>query len=73
MTRYKITINRDLCIGAGSCFAIASRTFKLNRENKANILLVNGDNLETIMLAAQSCPTKSITLIDNESGNQIYP
>lgn len=73
MLKYKITIKRDLCIGAGSCLAIAAATFNLDSENKAVVLDEGGDNMESILLAAQSCPTKSIILEDIVSGKQEYP
>ena len=71
--RWKITIDRDLCIGAASCVALAGQTFELDGENKAIVLEGEGDPPELIKLAAESCPTKSIILIDEETGKQEYP
>lgn len=68
----KIYVDRDLCIGAASCVAIAPGVFALDEENKAFVVDQNGADMETILLAAQSCPTKAIFLYD-EDGNQIYP
>lgn len=68
----RIYIDRDLCIGAASCIAIAPAVFALDEENKAVVINEKGADNETILLAAQSCPTKAIILFD-EYGNQIYP
>ncbi|OGZ43711.1 MAG: hypothetical protein A2719_01315 [Candidatus Ryanbacteria bacterium RIFCSPHIGHO2_01_FULL_45_22] len=68
----KIFIDRDLCIGAASCIAVAPDVFELDSENKAVVKDKNAADDETLMLAAQSCPTKAIILYDEE-GNQIYP
>lgn len=68
----KIYVDRDLCIGAASCVAIAPEVFELDGENKAVVKNPHGADDETIMLAAKSCPTKAIILYDEE-GNQIYP
>lgn len=68
----KIFIDRDLCIGAASCIAIAPDVFELDDENKAVVKDPKGADDETILLAAQSCPTRAIILYD-EDGNQIYP
>ncbi len=68
----RIYIDRDLCIGAASCIAIAPGVFTLDEENKAVVINEKGADDETILLAAQSCPTKAIILFDKE-GNQIYP
>ncbi len=68
----KIFVDRDLCIGAASCIAVAPDTFELDRENKAIVKDKNASDDETLLLAAQSCPTKAIIVYDEE-GNQIYP
>jgi len=68
----KIYVDRELCIGAASCIAIAPGVFRLDGENKAFVYDAKGADDETILLAAQSCPTRAIILYD-ESGNQIYP
>lgn len=68
----KIYVDRELCIGAASCIAVAPGVFALDDDNKAYVVDQNGADNETILLAAQSCPTKAIILYD-EQGNQIYP
>jgi ferredoxin len=83
-----LMVDRDLCIGAASCVAIYPEVFQMDDENKAVILKkgdirnsekTDVDMLEvgavdddTLLLAAQSCPTLAITLMDAE-GVQIYP
>lgn len=71
--RWKIKIDRDLCIGAASCVALAMKTFALDSENKAIVIDEEGDNAESIKLAAESCPTKAIILEDAQTGEQEYP
>jgi len=68
----KIVVDRTLCIGAGSCIAVAPGVFELDGENKAVVYNDKGADDETILLAAQSCPTRAILLFD-ENGEQVYP
>ncbi len=68
----QVIVDRDACIGAASCVALAGRTFYMDDENKAVVIEAWGDDDEMIMMAAQSCPTLAIKLID-EDGNQVYP
>lgn len=68
----KIIVDRDLCIGAASCVAVSAITYKLDDENKAVVIDPNVASDEELMMAAQSCPTKAILLIDKD-GKQIYP
>jgi len=69
----KIVVDRNLCIGAGPCVAIADKVFELDAEGKAIILDSKGADDETIKLAAQACPVKAIFLYDEETGKQIFP
>ncbi len=71
--KFKIKVDRDLCIGAASCVALAAKTFELDNENKAIILSEDADTAEAIRLAAESCPTKAVILEDAETGKQEYP
>lgn len=68
----KIEIDRELCIGAATCVALAPGVFALDKENKAYVFDAHGADAETIRLAAESCPTKAIALFD-EAGNRMYP
>lgn len=68
----KIVVDRNLCIGAASCIAVAPGVFELDSENKAVVYNDKGADDETILLAAKSCPTQAILVFDEE-GNQIYP
>jgi ferredoxin len=71
--KYQIKVIRDLCIGAASCVAVSPAVFQLDNQNKA--IIPNGatDLPENILLAAQSCPTKAIVIIDTETGQQVWP
>ena len=68
----KIVIDRDLCIGAVSCIAVSGETYELDGESK---VIVKGSEVaddDTIMMSAESCPTKAILLFDKD-GKQIFP
>ncbi len=68
-----ITVDRDLCIGAASCVAVAPKTFALDNEAKA-IFLPSGseDTPENILDSAKACPVAAI-IIHDENGKQIFP
>lgn len=71
--KYKVDVIRDKCISAASCVAIAPGTFDLDEEGIAIILSQTGDDPETQLLAAQSCPTAAIVITDTETGEQVWP
>lgn len=66
----RVEIDRMLCIGAASCIAIAPEALELDSEAKAVVKPGHNTDDETLILAAQSCPTKAILLYD-EDGNRI--
>lgn len=68
----KIVVDRDLCIGAASCVAVAPGTFELDNEAKAIVKEIDAHDEETLIAAAESCPTLAIFIYD-EDGTQIYP
>jgi ferredoxin len=68
----KIVVDRDLCIGAASCVVIAPKSFQMDGENKAYVVDLEGHDAETLLMAAESCPTKAVFLYD-EDGKQVYP
>ena len=72
-TKYQVKVINDKCIGAASCEAIASATFKLNEQNIADIIDQDGNVDEEKLLAAQSCPTMAIEVINIETGEKIWP
>ena len=70
---YKVWVDRNLCIGAATCVAIAPKTFILDSEAKAIILeTADQDTIETIIDGAKSCPVSAI-IIEDEKGNRIFP
>lgn len=69
----KVVVNRDLCIGAAPCVAIAGAVFQLDEEGKAIVIDEHGMDDETIKLAAEACPVRAIFLFEEETNNQIYP
>lgn len=70
---WTVHVDRDLCIGAATCVAIAPKAFVLDSEAKAIILdTVDEEDNETILDAARGCPTAAI-IIKDEKGEKVYP
>ena len=66
-------IDRNLCIGAATCVAIAPKAWELDNEAKAIILDTSDQETdETLLEAAKGCPVMAIFITD-ETGKQLYP
>ena len=75
--RFQITIEPSLCLAFGSCETLAPKVFVLEKNKRINpkvrVESETGANFESILAAAQTCPTKAIKIIDRYTGEQIYP
>ena len=66
-------IDRNLCIGAATCVAIAPKAWALDDEAKAIILdSSEEENDDALIEAAKGCPVLAIFITD-ENGKQLYP
>ncbi len=58
-----LTINHETCIGCGTCAALCGNVFKINAENKAEV--IEGADLDTnencINESINSCPVQAIS------------
>jgi ferredoxin len=67
-----VSIDQSRCIGAGNCVHIAPTVFQLDEENIAYLVNPSSVDNETLLDAAQSCPTNAIYL-DTPDGKPVYP
>lgn len=70
---YKIYVDRDECIGAGTCVECAPNVFALDDENIAVVLDTTADSDEDVLAAAQDCPQLCVYLFDVETDEQVFP
>ena len=68
----KIVVDRELCIGAATCIAVAPGVFELDGENKAIVLDPHAQDDATVRAAAEACPVLAISLFDDQ-GNKMFP
>jgi len=73
MAKYKIEVDRDLCVGDGACVNEAPGTFEMDGDNIAIVTNPAGNTPEEILAAAQSCPVDAIILHDAATGEKVWP
>ena len=71
--KYLVEVIREKCISAASCVAIAPKVFQLDEEQLAIVISQDGNDDDTKLLAAQSCPTMAIIVTDTTTGVQVWP
>ncbi len=65
-----VQIDHDLCAGFADCVAAAPEVFGINDENLAIVVDPDAVDLDTLLVAAESCPVSAILLFDEE-GEQV--
>lgn len=73
MARYRVLVDKVLCIGAGICVEVAPTVFSFDEDGKAETPPEVEAPLTKLLDAAKGCPVLAITLIDPETGEQLYP
>ncbi|QLH09081.1 DnaJ domain-containing protein [Candidatus Nitrosotenuis sp. DW1] len=72
-----VNVDHSLCIGCCSCEIIAPQVFavdKLSKMNpKSSVINQKGAKPDKIMDAAQTCPTKAISVEEEETKKRLYP
>lgn len=77
--KYLITIDKNMCIGAGNCTQIANEVFSLSKQgkvvlNKGNFLSeYKNTTFKDLVNAANNCPVKAIKIINAKTKSQIFP
>lgn len=75
--RMSVSVDKSLCIGCCSCETIAPSVFSVDKDRQVNPKSAVTDPLgaphETIMDAAETCPTKAITVYDMALRRRLCP
>lgn len=66
--RSSVTIDREACVGAGLCVVYAGGTFAHDDEAKAIVLSTPADDIDTVRIAVEACPTGALHLTVDDEG-----
>ncbi len=64
-------IDERACAAHGDCLDVAPQAFALSDDDVA--MVVGAAPPDTLIRAAEACPSVAITVIDDDSGEQLYP
>ncbi|MHB8383911.1 MAG: ferredoxin [Candidatus Binataceae bacterium] len=73
MAKLTISVNPARCIGSGDCVEVAPAVFQMDANEKSQVINPTGAPDATILAAARGCPVKAITVVDADSGAQLFP
>ncbi|HEY6417925.1 MAG TPA: ferredoxin [Candidatus Binataceae bacterium] len=73
MAKLKTTVNKAKCISSEDCVETAPAVFQLDADGKSEVINATGAPDAVILSAARSCPVKAITVVDEDTGTQLFP
>ncbi len=72
-----VDVDKSLCIGCCSCETLAPNVFEIDRESKSNpkssVINQKGAGINKIMNAAETCPTKAISVNNLDTKERLFP
>ncbi|MEK6823139.1 MAG: ferredoxin [Nanoarchaeota archaeon] len=70
---YEIEYDRDGCIGAGSCAAVAKNNWVMAEDGKATVrkLVIKASELQENLDAARACPVNVIHIKNKKTGERL--
>ena len=73
MARLRIDIAKSKCRAFGKCMSVAPEVFAFDEEKKVRVIEGASAPDEIVAKAAKSCPYRVITLVDQDTGEQVFP
>jgi ferredoxin len=71
MTRWKISVDKNVCIPSAMCVAIAPGRFVLDEQYRSGPVEAVIDPDEVVRDAAASCPSEAISLVEADTGRPV--
>jgi len=73
--KYKIEFDREGCIGAAACCAVAPEQWVMQQDGKPNLAHdeIGDDRLKENIEAAEVCPVRVIIIKEKKTGKQLAP
>jgi ferredoxin len=73
VTKVRVSVDHDVCVGNAMCQTIAPKVFVLNDNRQSEAVDPDGDTVENILEAAENCPVSAIIVEDAETGERLFP
>ncbi|MFC5720023.1 ferredoxin [Streptomyces gamaensis] len=69
--RWRVEVDRDVCVGSGMCAALAPDSFALGPDRRSRPLEEETDPREDVLEAAENCPVEAISV--RVAGAGVFP
>lgn len=59
---FKVNLDKEKCIGCGTCVAVCPNNFEMDNNNKAKVLNEEVESLGCNRMAEENCPVNAIVI-----------
>ncbi len=73
MSKLRITVDHGRCVGNAQCVGLAPAVFRHNDDRQSEVVDPDGAPEELILKAASYCPTGAIEVVDDRTGEVLFP
>ncbi|WP_447037136.1 ferredoxin [Streptomyces sp. DSM 118878] len=71
--RWRVEVDRSLCVGSGMCVLTAPGGFVLDTARQSHPTGTESDADERVLQAAEGCPVEAITITLADGGEVVFP
>jgi ferredoxin len=71
--RWRVEVDRSVCIGSGMCVNHAPAGFELDTARQSHPRTPDTDANEQILAAAEGCPVEAILITLHDSRETVFP
>ncbi|GAA0603267.1 ferredoxin [Streptomyces crystallinus] len=71
--RWRVEVDRGVCIGSGMCVNTAPGAFALDSARQSRPRCSETDADEVVLAAAEGCPVEAISIAVRGSGEPVFP
>ncbi|GAB7033823.1 ferredoxin [Streptomyces sp. NPDC021749] len=71
--RWRVEVDRGVCIGSGMCVGAAPDGFRLDAARQSHPVAPETEPGERVLAAAEGCPVEAIMLTVVDSGEAVFP
>jgi ferredoxin len=69
----RISVDHDVCVGNVMCESFALKVFVLKENRQSEVADPEADTAANILEAAENCPVSAITVVEEGTGETLFP
>ncbi|WP_431044691.1 ferredoxin [Streptomyces sp. P1-3] len=71
--RWRVAVDRGLCVGSGMCVHTAPGAFRLDSARRSRPVDAEVPASDAVLSAAEGCPVEAVLLRLSDTGEPVFP